>query len=103
MNSARTAWVSVGGYAERDWADLVALWRAYQFQRVQVIARLPAGALAHRLSIGGGESVTLGCIAEDDVAHQLHHLGQLRERARRVIKCVMLRLPTQRQYRCTGN
>ncbi|WP_291424892.1 DinB family protein [Deinococcus sp.] len=73
-------WVSVGGYQQRDWADLLALWAAHQRQLAQVIARLPDNALAHRLSIGGGERVTLDFVAQDYVAHQLHHLKQVRER-----------------------
>ncbi len=74
------AWVSVGGWQQRDWADLLALWQAYQLQLAHVIARLSADALAHRLSIGGGERVTLEFAAQDYVAHQLHHLAQIRER-----------------------
>ncbi len=36
---------------------------------------------AHPLSIGGGETVTLAFVATDYVHHQLHHLGQVWERA----------------------
>jgi len=77
----QNAWVQAGGYQERPWADLVTLWAAYQTQLAHLIAGLPAEALSHTLSIGGGAPVTLGWLAEDYVAHQLHHLAQVWERA----------------------
>ena len=73
----QNAWALAGGYQERPWAEVLALWVAYQTQLGHVIAALPPESLAHTLSIGGGERVTLGFLAEDYVAHQLHHLGQI--------------------------
>ncbi|MFC3833828.1 MULTISPECIES: DinB family protein [Deinococcus] len=73
----QTAWVASGGYQERPWAEVLALWAAYQTQLAQVIATLPAASLEHTLSIGGGESITLRFVAEDYVRHHLHHLGQI--------------------------
>lgn len=73
----QTAWVTAGGYQERSWAEVLALWVAYQTQLGYVIAALPSASLAHTLSIGGGERVTLGFVAQDYVAHQLHHLAQI--------------------------
>lgn len=77
----QNAWVQVGGWQERPWAEILALWQVYQTHLVHVIARLPGASLAHTLRIGGGELVTLHFVAEDYVAHQLHHLVQIRERA----------------------
>ena len=74
------AWVEAGGYAERDWAEVLALWTAYQTQIAHVIGGLTPAQRAHRLSIGG-EAITLDFLATDYVRHQLHHLGQLWERA----------------------
>ncbi|CAM3561518.1 DinB-like domain-containing protein [Deinococcus saxicola] len=73
----QNAWVARGGYQERSWAELVVLWEAYQLQLAHAIAQLPPARLAHTLSIGGGESVTLDFVARDYVAHQLHHLAQV--------------------------
>lgn len=73
----QNAWVSRGGYAARPWADVLALWTAYQTQLAHVIASLPPASLGHTLSIDGGEGLTLGFLTEDYVAHQLHHLGQI--------------------------
>ena len=77
----QNVWVQVGGWQERPWAEVLALWHAYQTHLAHVIARLPQGSLGHTLRIGGGEPVTLGFVAEDYVRHQLHHLAQLWERA----------------------
>jgi hypothetical protein len=77
---AQNDWVSAGAYGARAWADLVALWAAYQLQVAQVIAHLPPPALAHTVRVGGGEAVTLGFLTTDYVAHQVHHLNQIWER-----------------------
>ena len=77
----QNAWVAAGGWQERDWAELVTLWAAYQTQLAHVVAGLPAASLAHTLSVGGGEPVTLGWLTEDYVQHQLHHLAQVWARA----------------------
>ncbi|WP_424950945.1 DinB family protein [Deinococcus sp.] len=76
----QNAWVAAGGYAQRPWDELVALWAAYQRQIAHVIGGLSEVQRARTLSIGG-EAVTLGFVADDYSRHQLHHLGQVWERA----------------------
>jgi DinB superfamily len=73
-------WVAAGGWQFRSWAELVVLWAAYQTQLTHVIDGLTPAQRAHRLSIGGGEMVTLGFVADDYSRHQLHHLSQVWER-----------------------
>ncbi|PTA68807.1 DinB family protein [Deinococcus arcticus] len=73
----QTLWVQRGGYTARPWAELVALWAAYQEQLAHLIEALPPASLSHTVRIGGGEPVTLRCLTEDYVAHQLHHLAQI--------------------------
>ncbi|THF68291.1 DinB family protein [Deinococcus sp. Arct2-2] len=77
---AQNDWVAAGAYGARAWADLVSLWAAYQLQLAHIIAHLPPPALARTVRVGGGEAVTLGFLAEDYVAHQMHHLNQIWER-----------------------
>ena len=77
---AQNDWVRIGGYQERGWAEVLALWQAYQLHIAQVIEQLPPASLNHTLSIGGGESVTLAFVASDYARHQLHHLAQVWER-----------------------
>ncbi|WP_420595582.1 DinB family protein [Deinococcus sp.] len=78
---AQNEWVRLGGYGERTWADAVALWTVFQLQMAQLIDNLPPKSRSHTARIGGGEAVTLAFLAEDYVAHQLHHLAQIWERA----------------------
>ncbi|GAA5437079.1 DinB family protein [Deinococcus aquaticus] len=77
----QTAWVEAGDYQQRPWADVLALWVAYQTQLAHVIDTLPPDSLDHTLSVGGSAPVTLRFIAQDYVQHQLHHLNQIPGRA----------------------
>lgn len=74
---AQDAWVATQDYQGERWVDLVVLWRAYNGHLAHVMQRIPAAALAHRCSIGGGEPVTLGYVMDDYVRHLEHHVAQL--------------------------
>ncbi|WP_310585002.1 DinB family protein [Deinococcus sp.] len=76
----QNVWAAAGGYQQYPWTELVTLWTAYQTQFAHVIGGLTPEQRAHTLSIGG-EAVTLGFVATDDVRHQPHHLAQVWERA----------------------
>ncbi|EYB69583.1 hypothetical protein DEIPH_ctg004orf0104 [Deinococcus phoenicis] len=76
----QNTWVQVSGWQARPWLEVLALWEVYQSHLAHLIAHLPPASLTHNLRIGGGEPVTLGFVTEDYVAHQLHHLAQIRER-----------------------
>ncbi|MGY2895755.1 DinB family protein [Deinococcus sp. UYEF24] len=78
---AQDDWVRLGGYQEQRWAEVLALWAAYQLQVARVIGNIPPESLGHTLSIGGDEPITLDALATGYVRHQLHHLGQVWERA----------------------
>jgi hypothetical protein len=69
--------VRVQAVQEADWLLLVSLWASYNRYLAHVIARIPPGKLATVCRIGDGEPVTLGFLAEDYLAHLLHHLGQI--------------------------
>ena len=78
---AQNDWVRLGGYQERTWAEVLALWAAYQLQVARVIENLPPESLNYTLSIGGDEPLTLDVLATGYVRHQLHHLAQVWKRA----------------------
>ena len=78
---AQDDWVRLGGYQEQRWADVLALWAASQLQVARVIGNIPPESLGHTLSIGGDEPIRLDVLADGYVRHQLHHLGQVWERA----------------------
>lgn len=73
-------WVVLAGWEYREWADIVALWAAFQGHLAFLIGRLPPKSFHHSLRVGD-QDMTLRFLVDDYVAHQLHHLAQIRERA----------------------
>jgi hypothetical protein len=69
--------VRVQAPEEADWLLLVSLWANYNRYLAHVIARLPASRLEVLCRIGTGNPVTLKFVAEDYVAHLVHHLRQI--------------------------
>ena len=62
---------------EADWSLLVALWANYNRYLAHVIAHLPLAKLEVPCRIGQNEPVTLKFLAEDYLAHMVHHLRQI--------------------------
>jgi DinB superfamily len=71
------AWVSLQHYAEREWAQVLALWFALNEQVAWTIAHVEQTRLANR-GVVAGEPLTLGFLIEDYVAHMEHHLRAMR-------------------------
>ena len=72
-------WVSRNAYADESWADLVALWAAYNRHLRHVIARTPAEHLPmSAMSPDGDGPVSIGFLMQDYVGHIRHHLEQVR-------------------------
>lgn len=69
--------VRVQAVQDAPWPLLVALWKNYNLYLAHVIAHLPASQLKAECRIGDNEPVTLKFLAEDYVAHLLHHLEQI--------------------------
>ncbi len=74
----QTDWVSLQGYTEEKWKDIVGLWAGLNRHLAHVVARIPSGKLETPCRIGGGSPVTLGYILDDYVRHVEHHLEQVR-------------------------
>ena len=75
----QNAWVSRQQYAEEPWADIVALWAAYNRHLRHVIARTPAeNTSMSALAPDGAGPVTIGFLMQDYVGHVRHHLEQVR-------------------------
>jgi len=70
---AQVEWVDLQHYAEREWAQVLALWIALNEQVAWTVRHIENSRLT---SIGSieGESLTLGFLIEDYVAHMQHHL-----------------------------
>ena len=70
-------WVELHGYQNREWPDLIALWRAGNSQLLAAAESAPAAAWSHSLSISGSESVTLAFVLDDYVDHMANHLRHI--------------------------
>jgi hypothetical protein len=71
------AWVSLQHHAEREWAQILALWFALNEHVAWAIAHVDRARLANR-GVVEGDAVTLGFLIEDYVAHMEHHLRAMR-------------------------
>jgi hypothetical protein len=70
-------WVSLQHYAEREWAQVLALWFALNEHVEWTIAHVEKARLANR-GVIEGDRVTLGFLIADYVAHMEHHLRAMR-------------------------
>ena len=71
------AWVSMHGYRDRAWSELLDLWAALNRQVAYVIAAVSPERLQTRCIIGDNEPVPLEWWMRDYVRHLRHHLAQL--------------------------
>jgi hypothetical protein len=71
------AWVNLQHYAEREWAQVLALWFALNEHVAWTIGHVEKARLANR-GVVEGEPLTLGFLIADYVAHMEHHLSAMR-------------------------
>jgi hypothetical protein len=71
------AWVDLQHYAEREWAQVLALWFALNEQVAWTIGHVEMARLANQ-GVVEGEPLTLGFLIADYVAHMEHHLRAMR-------------------------
>ena len=72
-------WVARQRYIDESWADIVALWAAYNRHLRHVIARTPAEHLLMSATAPDGSGpVAIGFLMQDYVGHIRHHLEQVR-------------------------
>ena len=75
----QNVWVSRQQYAEESWADVVALWAAYNRHLRHVISRTPPEQMRLEATSPDDEGpVTIGFLMQDYVGHIRHHLEQVR-------------------------
>jgi nitroreductase len=70
-------WVELHAYQNRDWVDLIALWRAGNRQLLAAAEAAPPAAWSHKLTIGGSEPLTLGFVLVDYIEHMVTHLRHI--------------------------
>ena len=69
-------WVRINRYQATPWADLIALWAAYNRHLATVLDSLDPSSLGHVWHSPEGDK-TLEFIACDYVRHLTHHLAQI--------------------------
>ena len=72
--------VTLHGYQDLGWSDLLEFWRQYNTLLTQVIARIPEDKLNTPCRVGDGQPVTLQFLIIDYVAHMQHHLDHILRR-----------------------
>ncbi|HKA17477.1 MAG TPA: nitroreductase family protein [Blastocatellia bacterium] len=70
-------WVEIHRYQNRDWTDLIALWRAGNSQLLYAADSAPDSSWNHRLTIDGSEPVTLRFVLDDYIDHMASHLRHI--------------------------
>jgi nitroreductase len=70
-------WVELHRYQNREWTDLITLWRTGNSQLLAAAEAAPPSAWSHTLTIGGSELATLGFVLDDYVTHMSHHLRHI--------------------------
>jgi hypothetical protein len=71
------AWVNLQHYAEREWAEVLALWFALNEHVAWTIRHIDQARLGN-VGVVEGQRMTLGYLIEDYVAHMQHHLRAMR-------------------------
>lgn len=70
-------WVKCNYYQQRDSAQLINLWLAYNQNLLAIFKLMPEENLSLMVGNGSPQPVTLGFVIEDYVHHLEHHVGQL--------------------------
>lgn len=70
-------WVRVQNYQAARWADLIALWKAYNTHLLHVAVQMTEDARRAVCRVGGAPEVTLEWLFADYVEHLEHHLRKM--------------------------
>ena len=71
------AWVELHRYQQRNWQDMVELWRALNQQLLTAAEAAPDAAWARTCTIADSPPLTLKFVFEDYIDHMLHHLQHI--------------------------
>ncbi len=70
-------WVSLQGYRDRSWSELVDVWTELNVHLAHTIERIPESRLDTPCTIGGASTVTLEFMVLDYLHHLKHHIEQI--------------------------
>jgi hypothetical protein len=70
-------WVSIHGYDELSWNDLLAHWRLQNALLARVVERIPAERYDAGCTVGQNSPMTLEALIVDYLDHMEHHVKQV--------------------------
>ena len=71
------AWVELHKYEERDWQEMIDLWRALNRQLLVAAEAVPESAWSRTCTIADSLPLTLKFVFEDYIDHMVHHLKHI--------------------------
>jgi hypothetical protein len=71
------AWVELHQYQQRNWQEMIALWRALNQQLLAAAEAAPDSAWSRTCTIADSQPLTMKFVFEDYIAHMLHHLKHI--------------------------
>jgi hypothetical protein len=71
------AWVKLHAYQERNWQEMIELWRALNQQLLSAAEAVPDDAWSRTCTIADSQPLTLKFVFEDYVEHMMHHLKHI--------------------------
>ena len=71
------AWVKLHRYQQRDWREMVELWRALNQQLLAAAETVPDAAWSRTCTIADSQPLTLKFVFEDYIEHMMHHLRHI--------------------------
>jgi hypothetical protein len=74
---AQREWVDTERFNDREWADLIQFWLAYNRHLLHIMSHAAPESLDAIVRIGDNNPVSLEYVMIDYVSHMKHHLKQL--------------------------
>jgi hypothetical protein len=68
------AWVKLHRYQQRNWQEMIELWRALNQQLLAAAEAVSDSAWSRTCTIADSQPLTLKFVFEDYIDHMLHHL-----------------------------
>lgn len=71
------AWVELHRYQQRNWQEMIEVWRALNQQLLAAAEFVPNSAWSRTCTIADSEPLTLKFVFEDYIDHMTHHLQHI--------------------------
>jgi hypothetical protein len=70
-------WVALHGYQQREWSELIELWRVLNRQLLAAAEAVRDSAWSRTCTVAGSQPLTLKFVFEDYLEHMAHHLRHI--------------------------